>query len=477
MFEVFLYLDGGKVMHNSNKLAYANLGQFFLDLFFLVLSYLVAYLISSKLKVLYGICEFIWVPIVYIPIWVLTMLSLGMYNKTTFNYNDRIIRNVLFSSFISSMFLTFIMFFIKETMCSKTMFVTFVIASVVTTVIERIVYVHFTNKHRSSNAANVIFVGVPEKALEYAYYIRKTNLKINVIGYVSMYQHKPFKSKKTLGYVEDLEDILKNNAVDQVIFTLPTGYAGEFGKYVCLCEEMGITAKMIVDLYDLKIAKTYMAYIGTLPVLTFHSVNVNIFELSMKRLVDVMGALIGLLLTGIASIIIVPTIKLTSPGPALFSQKRVGLNGRIFKIYKFRTMYIDAEERKKELMKQNQVSGGLMFKIKSDPRITKVGKFLRKTSLDELPQFINVLKGDMSLVGTRPPTVDEVSKYENYHRRRISFKPGLTGMWQVSGRSNITDFEQVVSLDTQYIDEWSFWLDIKIILKTILVVLKRGDAY
>jgi lipopolysaccharide/colanic/teichoic acid biosynthesis glycosyltransferase len=128
-------------------------------------------------------------------------------------------------------------------------------------------------------------------------------------------------------------------------------------------------------------------------------------------------------------------------------------------------------------MKQNQVSGGLMFKIKSDPRITKVGRFLRKTSLDELPQFMNVLKGDMSLVGTRPPTIDEVSRYENYHRRRISFKPGLTGMWQVNGRSNITDFEQVVSLDTQYIDEWSFWLDIKIILKTILVVLTRKDAY
>ena len=140
-------------------------------------------------------------------------------------------------------------------------------------------------------------------------------------------------------------------------------------------------------------------------------------------------------------------------------------------------MYIDAEERKKELMEQNEVCGGLMFKIKSDPRVTKVGRFLRKTSLDELPQFLNVLKGDMSLVGTRPPTIDEVSKYENYHRRRISFKPGLTGMWQVSGRSNITDFEEVVSLDTQYIDEWSLWLDIKIILKTILVVLKGKDAY
>jgi len=464
-------------MHKSNKLAYANLGQFFLDVFFLILSYFVAYYISSNLRVLYGIREFMWVPVVYIPIWVLIMMSLGMYNNTTFNYNDRIIRNILFSSFISGMFLTYVMFFIRDTMCSKTLFVSFVITTVILTAVERMIYIRLVNKYRGNNAANVIFVGVPEKALEYAYYIRKTNLKINVIGYVNAYDNKPFKSKKTLGSIEDLENIIKSNAVDQVIFTLPTGYAGEFGKYVCMCEEMGITVKMVVDLYDLKIAKTYMAYIGTLPVITFHSVNVNTFELAMKRLMDIMGALVGLFITGIASLFVVPVIKLTSPGPALFSQKRIGLNGRIFKIYKFRTMYVDAEERKKELMKQNEVNGGLMFKIKSDPRITKVGKFLRKTSLDELPQFINVLKGDMSLVGTRPPTVDEVSKYENYHRRRISFKPGLTGMWQVSGRSNITDFEQVVSLDTQYIDQWSFWLDIKIIFKTILVVLKRGDAY
>jgi len=197
----------------------------------------------------------------------------------------------------------------------------------------------------------------------------------------------------------------------------------------------------------------------------------------IKRLMDIVGALIGLAFTAVASIFIVPAIKLTSPGPVLFKQDRVGMNGRIFKIYKFRTMYVDAEERKAELMAQNEIKGGLMFKIKSDPRVTPVGRILRKTSLDELPQFFNVLKGDMSLVGTRPPTVDEVKKYKTYHRRRISFKPGLTGMWQVSGRSNITDFEEVVRLDTKYIDEWSIWLDIIIILKTIWVVLRKKDAY
>ena len=170
-------------------------------------------------------------------------------------------------------------------------------------------------------------------------------------------------------------------------------------------------------------------------------------------------------------------IKLTSKGPSIFVQDRVGLNGRIFKLYKFRTMFYDAEERKKDLLNQNEFSNGLMFKIKDDPRITKIGKFIRTSSIDELPQFINILKGDMSLIGTRPPTVDEVKIYENHHRRRISIKPGITGLWQVSGRSSIQDFDEFVRLDTKYIDEWSILLDIKIIFKTILVILYRKGAY
>lgn len=167
-------------------------------------------------------------------------------------------------------------------------------------------------------------------------------------------------------------------------------------------------------------------------------------------------------------------IKLDSPGPVLFSQTRIGRNGRRFQIYKFRSMYVDAEERKKELEKQNEIQG-LMFKMENDPRITKVGAFLRKTSIDELPQFYNVFKGDMSLVGTRPPTADEFEKYNQYYRRRISMTPGLTGMWQVSGRNDITDFEEVVALDTRYISEWSLSLDLKILFRTIQVVLS-GDG-
>ena len=190
---------------------------------------------------------------------------------------------------------------------------------------------------------------------------------------------------------------------------------------------------------------------------------------------DILGGLVGLAITGILTLFIAPAIKLDSPGPVFFAQTRVGKNGRRFKIYKFRSMYQDAEQRKKELERENEVKG-LMFKMDNDPRITKVGAFLRKTSLDEFPQFLNVLKGDMSLVGTRPPTEDEFEQYDEHYRRRLSMTPGLTGMWQVSGRSEISDFDEVVRLDLQYIDNWSLTLDFKILLQTVIVVLGHRGA-
>ena len=192
-------------------------------------------------------------------------------------------------------------------------------------------------------------------------------------------------------------------------------------------------------------------------------------------MMDIAGGLAGVVILAVLTIFIAPAIRLESKGPVFYAQTRVGKNGRRFKIYKFRSMYQDADERKKELMKQNELDGP-MFKMENDPRITRVGKVLRRTSLDEFPQFINVLKGDMSLVGTRPPTEDEFEQYEAKHKARLSMTPGLTGLWQVSGRSNIRDFEEVVNLDMQYIDEWSIGKDIRILLKTVLVVLTNKGA-
>lgn len=241
-------------------------------------------------------------------------------------------------------------------------------------------------------------------------------------------------------------------------------------------EKMGLVVNLNLDLFDLGTTGEKRIYsLEKYHVIAFSS---RLFDYRMvlaKRLIDIVGALFGLVITVLVGIVLAPFLLLESPGPLIFKQKRVGVNGRFFDFYKFRSMYVDAEERKKELMEQNEMQG-LMFKMENDPRITKVGAFIRKTSIDELPQFWNVLKGDMSLVGTRPPTVDEYEQYSYYQKRRISFRPGITGLWQISGRSDIKDFDEVVKLDLEYIDNWSLLLDFKIILKTILVVFRGVGA-
>ncbi len=199
-------------------------------------------------------------------------------------------------------------------------------------------------------------------------------------------------------------------------------------------------------------------------------------QLFLKRCLDVAGALAGLGLTVFLFPFIALAIRLDSPGPLFFRQVRVGESGRLFTCWKFRSMYRDAERQQKELIPLNEMSGAL-FKIRNDPRVTRVGRFLRRMSLDELPQFWNVLRGEMSLVGTRPPTPEEVAGYGYKHRKRICIKPGITGLWQVSGRNDIRDFDEVVRLDIEYIDQWSLWLDIKILMKTVRVLVARSGAY
>lgn len=283
-----------------------------------------------------------------------------------------------------------------------------------------------------------------------------------------------------VGNDDNLMDWVRTAALDEVFINIPYGNEKKATTYIEELEDMGITVHIniptlenIIDEseYDNIKCSIYADY----PMATLKAKEHNLNLLFIKRFADIIGAIVGIVISTPIILLTAIPLLIESPGPLIFKQQRIGRNGRIFNIYKLRSMYADAEERKKELMKNNKMDG-LMFKMDNDPRITKVGKFIRKTSIDELPQFWNVLKGDMSLVGTRPPTVDEFEKYESHHKRRLSMRPGITGMWQVSGRSDITDFEEVVNLDCKYIDNWSLFLDFKILLKTIRVVLTRSGA-
>ena len=271
-------------------------------------------------------------------------------------------------------------------------------------------------------------------------------------------------------------DYVRKEAIDEVFIDVPYHTGKSTRKYIMEFANMGVVVHLNIDkLESFEDFNKSLSMLGDIPVVTFANNFYDINKLMIKRFIDIVGSLIGLVLTGIVTVFLAPVLLIESRGPLIFKQKRVGKNGRYFYVYKFRSMYKDAEERKKALMEQNEMKG-LMFKMTDDPRVTKVGKFIRKISIDELPQFLNILKGDMSLVGTRPPTVDEFKMYEGYHKRRLSMKPGLTGMWQVSGRSDIEDFEEVVRLDLEYIDNWSIGLDIKILFKTVGVIFKRKGA-
>ena len=252
------------------------------------------------------------------------------------------------------------------------------------------------------------------------------------------------------------------------------------------CRQMGVT--MHLQMMPLGMGKQTVEKIAGMPVIT-NSINIaSPVQLMLKRILDILGGIVLSIVALLAILIIGPIIKIKSPGPILYKQERVGQNGRRFKMFKIRSMYMDADARKQELMEQNRVSSGMMFKLDFDPRIignvqlpdgtrrTGIGEFIRRTSIDELPQGFNVLLNQMSLVGTRPPTVDEWEKYELHHRARLATKPGITGMWQVSGRSEITDFEEITRLDTEYIENWSIGLDIRILFKTVGTVLAHRGA-
>ncbi len=364
---------------------------------------------------------------------------------------------------------------------SRQIFITMWIFSFLLMYAERLVWKNVVRKRlrNSTERSHMLVIGGTREELEYCIKaLQEEKYQAFYIVGAALYRENARGSQVAgIPVVADWDEIFeyaKREIVDEVFLDLETD-EHTLKSIIDNFLEMGITVHINMDWTQTFLPNKVVENIGTCSVLTTSIKTATGSQIFMKRMMDIGGSLVGLVFTGILFIFLAPVIYIQSPGPVFFSQTRVGRNGRKFKIYKFRSMYMDAEERKKELMDQNKMNG-LMFKMDNDPRIIPIGKVIRKLSLDEFPQFWNVLKGDMSLVGTRPPTVDEFEQYEAHHKVRLAIKPGLTGMWQVSGRSDITDFEEVVALDNQYIAQWNLRLDIKILWKTVLVVLGNKGA-
>lgn len=443
-----------------------------IDCLLLILSYYISYIVTSFYKPLYPILNY-WVMIVgFMGFYLYFAWTRSLFSVLHFNWMTGLMRRVT-AIFISAGFLgAAILYLLHDNHNSRYLYLTFTLLSFLFIASEKLlVKISIARMRRNNqNTTPVILVGRgrnasqmfmeicchPEWGLRV---IRRLDLSISP---------------------SDFEEVLKNSYVEEVFFSIPrklTKDGFSVDPFLQICEEMGRQARVFLNIS----AATYFAqweyhHFMNRPSLVSHTVEFDPDQVLFKRIFDVTGALIGITILMSLYPVLALAIKLTSKGPVFFKQVRVGKNGKRFVIYKFRTMKDDAERQKKELLKLNECDGAV-FKIKDDPRVTVVGKILRKFSLDELPQFINVLKGEMSLVGTRPPTPDEVAKYQKWHHRRISIRPGITGLWQVSGRNKIANFDEIVKLDLKYIDNWSILFDLKIIFKTILVLFERDSAF
>jgi len=319
-----------------------------------------------------------------------------------------------------------------------------------------------------------LVVGTGERARHFIKWIdNNPEFGLNIIGVVTADiagAGKNIAGHDIIGTLEDIPGIHRQNALDSVLFAVPYTSFGKIEEPMRYLETVGIKIDVALDHFSHRLTAAKQTEFCGVPILTFERTPANLLPQLFKRVFDIVISGVALVLLMPVFMITALLVKITSKGPFFFVQERGSLNGRTFRLYKFRTMVVDAESKLDELRAHNEMKGAA-FKMANDPRVTPLGKWLRKLSVDELPQLWNVFKGDMSLVGPRPPLVSEVAEYDDWHRRRLSMRPGITCLWQVNGRNKITDFGEWAKLDLEYIDNWSLWLDFKILVKTVPVVL------
>jgi exopolysaccharide biosynthesis polyprenyl glycosylphosphotransferase len=434
------------------------------DLFLTTASFYLAYrlrqLVDLQGYTVLPLPEYLWLLWIILPVWALMLPLFGVYSELTASPLDQTIR-LTKGIFFAWLTVLAAQFFVSDNAFNRhRLIAVFTLAiNYVFLIAYRLLLIRF-KKHSALDVRHVAVVGSGKAARDFAREIeehRVWGLQLEGI----------FNQK-------DARDLLARGGVDELIIVADKEPLSEFTETFLLCEELGVTARVVLNFFPHSFVRTELNRFGEYPLLSFSRTPTNEALLFVRRLMD----LAIVCMVGIPAVLIISAaslaIKVTSPGPAFFRQQRCGLNGRLFTMYKLRSMVDNAEQVRVELEALNEMDGPV-FKSSRDPRITGVGKFLRKFSIDEFPQLFNVLRGDMSLVGPRPPLPQEVARYESWQRRRLSMKPGITCLWQISGRNEI-NFQDWMKLDLTYIDNWSLLLDLKILLKTVPVVLLGRGA-
>lgn len=416
-----------------------------------------------------------WLISITIPVWIILMSVDGVYEDFRTKIFVDVIWRILRTEVVSILVLGSVVFLFQMKLTSRLYVGIFSLLALVILVIEKAIWKSFLDYsfQQGYNLVNLLIVGTGKRAQEFIELVNAhANWGLKIVGLIDddpKLLGKEILDYEVIGRIRDIPRIIRKFVIDRVIFVVPRMWLNRIEAAIEHCEREGISSAVSVDLFRPKLAQPIQSEFSGIPLIIFQTSIAKEWQLFFKRILDLLLSFFGLILCIPIFIISLIIIKATSKGPLLFKQIRCGLNGRKFTLYKFRSMVLGAEMRKKELRRQNEMTGPV-FKMRRDPRVTRFGRFMRRFSIDELPQLFNVLKGDMSLVGPRPPLPTEVEMYESWQRRRLSMKPGISCIWQVSGRNRI-DFERWMEMDLQYIDSFSLWLDFKILIRTIFVVL------
>ncbi len=417
--------------------------------------------------------DYLFLLYIILPLWAVLLYQNRAYSSIrTSSFLDTV-WPVIRSSATGGFIVMAVLYVFKLEYISRALVLLFISINAALLSLSRAFVYFFTRlvRKKGYNYRTILIVGTGERAQAFAGVIGEhREWGINVLGFISLGDEAQRGGIKIIGRLDELVDIITAVQVDEVAFVVPMEWLARIEEPVLVCENVGIKASVAADFYPLTIATTTLEELRGWPLLTFNPIQRMEEAMVFKRAIDIALSVIMLLIASPLFIASMIAVRLTSKGPVFFRQQRCGLNGRRFNLLKFRTMVIDADEKKARLQHLNEVSGPV-FKMRNDPRVTFAGRFLRRYSLDELPQFINVLKGDMSVVGPRPPLPLEVEKYDIWQRRRLSVKPGITCLWQVNGRNSVS-FDEWMRLDLEYIDNWSWGLDMKIVLKTIPAVFR-----
>lgn len=461
-----------------------------IDAVFILAAFFLAYLLTFYIRRNLGIeiwvtfNEFLkiylWLGVLTVPIWIITMSYYGVYRDFRTKSFPEIAWSIFVTACITVLLMGSVTFIIKMEYASRAYVAFFIITGIVLLGMEKFALsriLHFLLRGGYS-LYNVLIVGTGSRAQEFIRIVQDhSDWGLEIVGLID--DDPKMLGKTVMGYdvigrISDIPRVIREHVIDRVNFVIPRLWLNRIEDAIYYCEREGITTAVSVDLYKPKLAKLRQSDFAGIPLIVYQTSVASEWQLFFKRIFDIAISLIGLLVLGPLLVFVSILIASTSKGSVLFRQVRSGLNGRKFTLYKFRSMFIGSEMKLKELKRQNEMDGPV-FKMKRDPRVTPLGRLMRKLSIDELPQLFNVLRGHMSLVGPRPPIPAEVEMYESWQRRRLSMKPGLTCIWQVSGRNNI-DFETWMEMDLQYIDNFSLWLDFKILVRTFFVVLTGYGA-